>query len=140
MRALAINVRLFMEGALLSYVALFSWLQPVTYLASKVVMPLVQILFWTMLGTFATGRANASFFIIGNAVQLAAVNGIYGVTMSVGGDRWAGTLPYLFGSPANRLALFSGRAFMHVLDGTLSVIMAFGWGVLLFGLDLSHTR
>ena len=125
-RRLLSNVRLFLQGALLSYVALFRWLQPVTYLASKIVMPLVQILFWTLLGTFATGSASASFYVIGNAVQLAAVNGIYGVTMSVGGDRWAGTLPYLFGSPANRLALFSGRAFMHVLDGTLSVIMAFG--------------
>ena len=138
MRALAINVRLFMEGALLSYVALFSWLQPVAYLASKVFMPLVQILFWTMLGTFATGRANASFFIIGNAVQLAAVNGIYGVTMSVGGDRWAGTLPYLFGTPANRLAMFSGRAFMHVIDGMLTVVMGLAWGVLRLGLDSSQ--
>ncbi|OGO46565.1 MAG: hypothetical protein A2Z30_05360 [Chloroflexi bacterium RBG_16_64_43] len=140
MRALAINVRLFMEGALLSYVALFSWLQPVAYLASKVFMPLVQILFWTMLGTFATGRANASFFIIGNAVQLAAVNGIYGVTMSVGGDRWAGTLPYLFGTPANRLAMFSGRAFMHVIDGMLTVVMGLAWGVLLLGLDFSQAN
>ncbi len=59
--------------------------------------------------------------------------------MSVGGDRWAGTLPYLFGTPANRLAIFSGRAFMHVLDGMLGVMMAFGWGVLLLGLDLSQT-
>jgi ABC-2 type transport system permease protein len=140
MHRLWVNVRLFLQGAMLTYIALFHWLRPVTYLASKIVMPLVQILFWTLLGTYATGSASASFYVIGNAVQLAAVNGIYGVTMSVGGDRWAGTLPYLFGTPANRLALFSGRAFMHVLDGTLGVIMAFAWGVLLFGLNLSHTN
>ena len=140
MRALAINVRLFLEGALLSYVALFNWLRPVTYLTSKVIMPLVQILFWTLLGTFATGRQNASFYIIGNAIQLAAVNGIYGVTMSVGGDRSAGTLPYLFGTPANRLAMFSGRAFMHVIDGMLGVVIGLVWGVVLLGLDLSQAN
>jgi ABC-2 type transport system permease protein len=140
MRALAINIRPFLQGALLSYVALFGWLQPMTYLASKVLMPLAQILFWTLLGTFATGRENASFFIIGNAIQLAAVNGIYGVTMSVGGDRWAGTLPYLFGTPANRLAMFSGRAFMHVIDGMFGVVLGLLWGVLLLGLDLSQAN
>ncbi len=30
----------------------------------------------------------------------------HGLTMSIGGDRWEGTLPYLFGTPANRLTMF----------------------------------
>ena len=98
-----LNLRVFWEGALLSYVALFHWLRPSAYLASKIFMPLGQILFFTFLGTYATGRDTASFYVIGNAVQMAAVSGIYGVTMSIGGDRWEGTLPYLFGTPSNRL-------------------------------------
>ncbi len=140
MRTFWLNVRLFFQGALLSYVALFRWLRPTTYLASKIVMPLAQILFFTFLGMYATGRSNASFYIIGNAVQLAAVSGIYGVTMSIGGDRWEGTLLYLFGTPANRLALFTGRAFFHVLDGILGVFVGLAWGVILLGLDLSHVH
>jgi ABC-2 type transport system permease protein len=140
MRSLLLNVRLFLQGALLSYVALFRWLRPTTYMASKIVMPLAQILFFTFLGMSATSRNNASFYVIGNAVQLAAVSGIYGVTMSIGGDRWEGTLIYLFGTPANRLTMFVGRAFFHVLDGILGVFIAFGWGVLLLRLDLSHTN
>jgi len=138
-RPLVQNVRLFIDGALLSYIALFRWLRPAAYLASKVIMPLNQILFFTLLGMYATGRDNASFYVIGNALQLTAVSGIYGVTMSVGGDRWDGTLPYLFGTPANRAALFLGRAFFHILDGMLGVVLGFFWGVVLLGLDLSHT-
>ncbi|MBN2557072.1 MAG: ABC transporter permease [Anaerolineales bacterium] len=138
-RSLTQSIQVFFQGALLSYIALFRWLRPAAYLASKVVMPLNQILFFTFLGTFATGSENASFYVIGNAVQLAAVSGIYGVTMSVGGDRWEGTLPYLFGTPANRITLFAGRAFFHILDGFLGVILGLLWGVLLLGLDLSHT-
>ncbi len=133
------NLRLFFQGALLSYIALFRWLRPATYLASKVVMPLNQILFFTFLGIYASGRDNASFYVIGNAIQVTAVSGIYGVTMSVGTDRWEGTLSYLFGTPANRLFLFLGRAFFHILDGMLGVVMGLAWGVLLLGLDLSHT-
>jgi ABC-2 type transport system permease protein len=133
------NFRLFFQGALLSYVALFRWLRPITYLASKVIMPLNQLLFFTLLGTFATGRDNAQFYVIGNAIQVAAISGIFGVTFSISGDRWEGTLAYLFGTPANRLALFIGRAFMHVFDGMLGVFIGLFWGVVLLGLDLSQT-
>lgn len=133
------NVRLFFQGAYLSYVALFTWFAPWNYLASKIIMPLGQILFFTFLGTYATGQGSADFYVIGNAVQLAAVSGVYGVTMSIGGDRWTGTLPYLFGAPANRLTIFFGRAAIHILDGMMGVVIGLGWGALLLGLDLSRT-
>jgi len=140
MRTLTSNLRIFWQGTLLSYIALFGWLRPITYLATKIIGPLMQMFFFTLLGTFATGSENAHFYVIGNAVQVAAMSGIYGVTMSVGGERWAGTLIYLFGTPANRMMMFFGRAFMHILDGALGVVIAFAWGVLLLGLDLSHTN
>ena len=138
-RNLRLNTRLFLEGALLSYIALFRWLRPVTYLASKVFMPLWQMLFFSFLGMFATGQ-EPTYYVIGNAMQITAVSGIFGVTMSIGGDRWEGTLPYLFGTPANRMAMVLGRAFFHILDGMIGVVLAFAWGVLLLGLDLSQTN
>lgn len=140
MKTLTSNLRIFWQGTLLSYAALFAWLRPVTYMASKIVMPLTQMLFFTFLGSYATGPENAHFYVIGNAVQIAAVNGIFGVTMSIGGERWAGTLVYLFGAPANRMMMFFGRAFMHIIDGSFGVVIAFTWGVLLLGLDLSQTN
>jgi ABC-2 type transport system permease protein len=139
-RSLTVNLRLFWQGTVLSYIALFHWLRPTTYLASKIIMPLANILFFTFLGVYATGRDNASFFVIGNAIQIASVSGIYGVTMSIGGDRWNGTLPYLFGTPANRLVMFLGRSFVHILDGMLGVVIGLVWGVLLLGVDLSHAN
>jgi ABC-2 type transport system permease protein len=139
MRAIASNLRLFWQGTLLSYIALFHWLRPGQYAASKILMPLAQMLFFVFLGTFAAGREHAAFYIIGNAIQITAVSGIFGVTMSIGGERETGTLAYLFGTPANRVMVFFGRAFMHVLDGVLGVLIAFVWGVVLLGLDLSHT-
>ncbi len=134
-----LNVRLFFQGAVLSYIALFRWLKPTTYLASKVVAPLSYMLFFVFLGTYATGQDNASFYVIGNAIQMAAVSGIFGVTFSISGDRWDGTLPYLFATPANRLTMFVGRAFVHIIDGILGVALGLFWGVVLLGLDLSHT-
>ena len=140
MKTLTSNFRLFWQGTILSYTALFAWLRPVTYMASKIVMPLTQMMFFTFLGSFATGPGNAHFYVIGNAVQIAAVSGIFGVTMSIGGERWSGTLVYLFGAPANRMMMFFGRAFMHIIDGSIGVVIAFLWGVTLFKLDLSQTN
>ena len=131
------NLRMFYEGARLSYIALFHWLRPSTYLASKIIMPLNQILFFTFLGVYS-GLNNRDFYVIGNAVQMAAISGIYGVTMSIGGDRWAGTLPYLFGAPSSRLIMFLGRAFFHILDGAVGVIFGLVLGVVVLGLDLSQ--
>ena len=138
MQKILSNLRLFWQGALLSYVALFRWLRPQVYLASKVVMPLGQMLFFAFVGTYGSNLP-ISYYAIGNAVQIAAVSGIFGVTMSIGGDRWEGTLPYLFGTPANRLTMFVGRSFIHVIDGMFGVLIGLVWGVLLLGVDLSRT-
>jgi ABC-2 type transport system permease protein len=133
-----LNLRMFFQGATLSYIALFHWLQPSQYLATKVIGPLGHLLFFTYMGKFGSGTESVSFYTVGNAVQLAALSGIFGVTFSITGDRWTGTLPYLFGTPANRLVLFIGRAFIHVLDGALGVLIGLMWGVALLGLDLAQ--
>ncbi len=140
LKSLRNNLRLFMDGAVLSYLALFRWLRPATYIASMVFGPLMYMFFFVFLGKYATGESNTSFYVIGNAVQMVAFSGIFGVTMSIAGDRWDGTLPYLFGTPANRPVLFFGRAFMHVINGALTVVLSFVWGVLLLGLDLSNAN
>jgi ABC-2 type transport system permease protein len=133
------NLRIFFEGTVLSYRALFRWLRPSTYIASIILAPLTMMIFFVYIGAYASGSSNASYYVIGNALIFSASSGIFGVTMSVGGERWTGTLPYLFGSPANRMAMFTGRSLLHILNGMLGVLIGLGWGVLLFGLNLAKT-
>ncbi|MCK4471917.1 MAG: ABC transporter permease [Anaerolineae bacterium] len=139
MYRLIASLRIFISGAWQSYIALFHWTQPANYVVSKILGPFTLMLFFICLGMSATGRDTAEFYIVGNALQLTAYNGIFGVTMTVGRERNAGTLIYLVGSPANRLAIFLGRAFFNVLDGMLGVVIGFTWGALL-GLDLSSAN
>jgi ABC-2 type transport system permease protein len=140
MKSLTHSVRIFMGGAVLSYKALFRWFRLEPYIATKIIAPLNQILFFALLGSFATGRDTVSFYAIGNAIQLTAMSGIYGVTMSIGGERNEGTLIYLFGSPANRLLTFLGRAVVHVLDGMIGVVIGLVWAGLLLGVDYSSAN
>lgn len=140
MNQLKLNLQLFWQGAVLSYIGLFHWLRPGQYIATKVWGPLTYMLFFVLLGRYASGNDDTSFYVVGNALQTIAFSGIYGVTMSVGGDREAGTLQYLFGSPADRFLMFTGRSVMHILDGMLGAVIGFTWGVLILGLDLSQAN
>jgi len=103
------TLRIFFRTCWFQYRAMFNWATPIGYLSYKFLQPIGQILFFTELGIFATGRSNALYFALGNALQLTAINGIFGVVMSVGNERQFGTLPILLGSPANRLVTFLGR-------------------------------
>ena len=40
---------------------------------------------------------------------------------------------------ANKIRSHIGRAFIHILDGMLGVFIGLTWGIILFGLNLSHT-
>ena len=63
--------RVFAVGGVISYRALFNWIQPGIYVTTMLGSPLFQILFFTYLGRYA-GSEDDAFFIVGNAIQVAA--------------------------------------------------------------------
>jgi ABC-2 type transport system permease protein len=128
----------FARSTYFQYVALFQWATVQGYIAYKVLLPVTQILFFVELGTYATGRQNALYFALGNALQLTANAGIFGVIATVANERQFGTLPILLASPANRLVTFLSRAVVNVIDGIATVIVGLAVAAILFGLDLQH--
>jgi ABC-2 type transport system permease protein len=133
-------VEIFARSMWLQYVALFQWATLRGYVGYKLILPITQILFFVELGVYATGRQNALYFAIGNAMQITANAGIFGVIATVANERQYGTLPMLLASPANRLVTFLSRAVVNTIDGILSVIVAMALVVVLFGLNLQHAN
>lgn len=123
-------VRVFVVGGGISYRALFNWISPGMYVTTMLGSPLFQILFFTYLGRYA-GSEDDSFFIVGNAIQIAAMAGIYGMTMGIANERQYGTLQPLLATPANRLAIFTGRALPFVANGILVSLFGFAMSWLL---------
>lgn len=140
MRRFALEAGAFTRAIYLQYVALFQWATVQGYVAYKVLLPVTQILFFTELGVYATGRQNALYFALGNALQLTANAGIFGVIATVANERQYGTLPILLASPANRLVTFLSRAIVNVIDGIATVIVGIAIAVVLFGLDLHRAN
>jgi ABC-2 type transport system permease protein len=116
-------LRVFFIGGAISYKALFNWLHPKMYVPTMLGSPLFQILFFAYLGR-AAGVHNDSYFVVGNAVQVCSMAALYGATQTIGNERQFGTLAPLLATPANRAALFLGRALPLIVNGL--VVSTFG--------------
>ena len=128
--------RVFWYGGRMSYGMLFNWARPSIYIPTLIGGPTFQLLFFAALGSYATDRSPA-YFAIGNAVQVSALAGVFGMTMAIANERWFGTLPAILATPANRVALFAGRFMPFVLNGLLVSLYAFALGVIFLGVRLA---
>jgi len=117
------SLRIFTVGGYLSFRALFNWQSPGYYVTTMLAHPVFQILFFAYLGRFSNTESDA-FFVVGNGIQVCAMAGVYGMALTVGGERWTNTLGPLLATPANRAALFLGRALPNVGNGV--IVSAFG--------------
>jgi len=142
---LSSQFRLFFSSALFSFKAQFGWLNLPMWLTMKLVLSLSQMSFFVFVGQFliSTGKASTdivAYVAVGNAIQLLSWNTVFSVINITSHDKWDGTLPLLLATPAHRLPLFVGRAMVHVLDGMLSVAIAFVFAVFLFGVNFGSTN
>jgi ABC-2 type transport system permease protein len=136
MRAISGWVRLYLFQAWFSYRALFAWSTPFNYFASKFGFPFFSMLLFIFMGKFV-GFTDPVFIVIGNILLLPSLNGVMGISMTVGGEKQFGALSYLLGSPAPKAPLFLGRAFFHILDGFITVLVTLPIAVLIFHLDIA---
>lgn len=138
-RSITHVVRLFFMQAWFSYRALFAWSTPFNYIASKMGFPFFSMLMFLFMGKFV-GLSDPIYIVIGNILLLPSLNGVSGMSMTIGGEKQFGALSYLLGSPAPRIPLFVGRAFFHILDGLLTVLVALPLALFIFQLDVSNTN
>jgi ABC-2 type transport system permease protein len=118
------NVRIFTLGGYYAYRALFNWQAPSIYIPTMLAHPVFQVLFFAYLGRFSGTKSDA-FFVVGNGIQVCAMGSVYGMALTIGGERWTQTLGSLLATPANRAALFLGRAVPNVLNGLIVSAFAF---------------
>lgn len=124
------HLRLLVLSATLGYKALFAWNTPGLFFVSLVLTPALQILFFIVMGE-AFGYADPSFFVLGNAVQIAAAAGVSGLIGVIADERRFGTLSVLLSSPGSRLVVFVGRMLPGIVLGASVSLAALLWGLLI---------
>jgi ABC-2 type transport system permease protein len=110
------TLRVIFVGGLTSYRALFNWISPWIFIPHTLGYPIFEILFFAYLGRYA-GVQSDRFFLIGNAFLAIAVTGMFGMGHATAGERRSQTLAALLASPANRFAVFLGRALPSIVTG-----------------------
>jgi ABC-2 type transport system permease protein len=90
------SLRAFLTEIVLSYKALFTWLDPKNYTVMKFLAPLLEMTFFSFLGKFAAGEEGMRYDAFGNAIMAMGVNTVMGVVTAVGVERLFGTLSSLF--------------------------------------------
>lgn len=118
------SLRVFFVGGLMSYRAMFGWLNPWILVPSLLVSPICQILLFAYIGRSA-GVGNDEFYVIGNALNYAAIPCLFAMGSTIEGERQGHTLGVVLTTPARRIPLFLGRALPVVVNG---------WGVAMVGL------
>ena len=129
-------MRVVFVGGLTSYRALFNWISPWVFIPHTVGYPIFEILFFAYLGRYA-GVESDEFFLVGNAFLAIAVTGMFGMGHAVAGERRSQTLTALLASPANRFAVFLGRALPSIVTGVVVAAIAFGVCAVILDADIA---
>jgi ABC-2 type transport system permease protein len=127
-------LRIFFLGGLMSYRALFSFMSPAVFIPTLIITPIFQILLFAYIGRAANARSD-EFYVVGNAMQYAAVPCLFAMTQTIAGERFQQTLGYILVSPAGRLPLFLGRSLPVILNG----FFVAGFSLIIGGLILGVT-
>jgi ABC-2 type transport system permease protein len=133
------NLRVFFVGGYYAYRALFNWMHWSHYIPTMLGGPTFQLLFFAYVGRFAQLQDD-EFFVTGNAIHLSAMAGIFGMAMTIGGERWTQTLSPLMATPANRLAMFLGRALPLIANGIVTSAWVFFVGWLLLDFEMGAAQ
>lgn len=129
------SLRIFFIGGLMSFRALFNFMRPSIYVPSMLVAPIFQILLFVYIGRSAALESD-EFYVIGNAIQYAAVPCLFAMIFTVAGERYQRTLGYLLVTPAPRLPLFVGRALPVVVNGWIVSLFSLVVGGAIVGVDV----
>ncbi len=130
--------RIFFIGGLMSYRALFGWMNPWIFIPSLLVSPVCQILLFAYIGRSA-GVGTDEFYVIGNALNYAAIPCMFAMTFTIGGERFGQTLGLVLATPARRIPLFLGRSMPVIANGWFVAMFGVVVGSLLLDVDIPRS-
>jgi len=103
-----------------------------------VITPIAQIGFFAFLSIYLQYPASVTqYIVIGNAIQSMSFSAVFAVANITSQDKWQGTLPSTMVTPANRVALFIGRAWFQVLLSAMIAAAGLLYAAVIFGVSFA---
>ena len=92
------------------------------------------------MGRFVGDPTTAEAYVVGMAAVAIPATILDGILPSFSFERNAATLPFLFVSPANRLALLWARGLLHLVNSWASVAVSLLFAGIVLKLDFSRVN
>jgi ABC-2 type transport system permease protein len=105
-----------------------------SWVAGWLVRVLSQITFFALIGRLLDSDVQTQFLLIGNAIVIAAMGGIFALFMTTA-ERANGTLSLLVASPSEPAVVFASRGVYVTADAAFSALIGLFIIGPLFGLD-----
>ena len=113
------------------YAVIYTWK---SWLAGWYLRIVAQVAFFALIGDLLDSQAQQEFLLIGNAIVVAASEGIWALNVALW-ERQAGTLPLLLASPTTPVLVFASRGSYMVADGLAASLGALFLVGPLFGIS-----
>ena len=135
---LRIALRVFRGAFFFGRKGLIVWDTWEMWVMQIVITPIAQIGFFALLSIYLRYPSSVTqFIVIGNAIQSMSFAAVFAVANITSQDKWQGTLPSTMVTPANRLALFIGRAWFQVLLSALIAAAGLLYAATIFGVSFA---
>lgn len=118
------------RNSLYSFKGLYGFLQPKIYVLVKVVNPVLQVLFFSLIAKHAYNGQDITPYIIGNAFVLCSMNAFFGAGCVMIGERGSGTLKNIIASPSSKFIIFTSKGLFHIIDGGITVAIGIITGII----------
>jgi ABC-type polysaccharide/polyol phosphate export permease len=130
-------MRNYLIQAYATYKGLFLWLNWISYISSVVLAPVITVITYAILGSFALGQREAIYYGFGIIIASMTRILIGGITQTYTYDRGMGTISFMYVSPANRLVNYLARPLLHYPNALIAFISGLVTLWLMVHLDFS---
>ena len=135
---LRMALRVFRGAFLFGRKGLIVWDSWEMWVMQIVITPIAQIGFFALLSIYLQYPSSVTqYIVIGNAMQSMSFAAVFAVANITSQDKWQGTLPSTMVTPANRIALFIGRASFQVLLSALIAAAGLLYAATIFGVSFA---
>ena len=135
---LRIALRVFRGSFFFGRKGLIIWDSWDMWVMQIVITPIAQIGFFALLSIYLKYPSSVTqYIVVGNAVQSMSFSAVFAVANITSQDKWQGTLPSTMVTPANRAALFVGRASFQVLLSAMIAAAGLLYAAVIFGVSFA---
>jgi ABC-2 type transport system permease protein len=129
--------RVFWTNARFAPQTMLWFLRPEFVLGMVAVAPFTQMVFFAFVAHLAgEGTAGVAYVVVGNAVASVTMASVFTVSRTTETEKNQGTIEPLLASPAGRGALYLGRAVIPIAISLVTVLVALGYAVFVFGVPI----